>query len=91
MNIATCIYRHIASGKFYQVLGIARKLENPHRHVVVYKQLYDSVLRGTDVELPYGTWWVRDIKEFEAKFTLVENANVRVCENGSKVVQADIL
>jgi hypothetical protein len=69
MNIAKGVYTHIiASGKLYDVVGMARKLEHPHRHVVVYKQLYDSKLRGTEIILKNGTMWVRDLNEFMAKF-----------------------
>jgi hypothetical protein len=91
MNIITGIYRHTSSGKFYQVLGMARKLEDPHRFVVVYKQLYDSVLRGTSVELSYGSWWVRDVKEFKSKFILMEHAKVRACDEIVAKDSTDIL
>lgn len=57
-------YRHY-SGKEYEVIGQARYSENPEKIFVIYKQLYESQIRGTDKKLPIGTIWARPIEMFE--------------------------
>lgn len=67
------LWRHVASGKLYNVIGVARTVENPNVRMVVYRQRYASILRGTNVELPIGTLWVRDQKDFIKKFSHLKN------------------
>ena len=57
------IYEHY-SGKKYEVIGTARYSENPNQEFVIYKQLYESAIRGTNTKLPIGTLWARPIEMF---------------------------
>lgn len=45
------IHTHTASGRQYRV-----------RPVVIYSQQYQSKFRGTNVALPKGSVWVRDLQ-----------------------------
>lgn len=74
-------YKHKNSGKIYNVIGVGRLTNDPCKYVVVYRQMYDSVLSSKDntiksdmvkgnrkpVILPVGSIWVRDIFEFVEK------------------------
>lgn len=65
MNNLLGVYKHIRTGMLYQVIGLARKVEDPKSQVVVYKQLYNSKLRGDlHIDLPRDTLWTRDFKDF---------------------------
>ena len=63
---------HLRTGQVYRIVAEARDYADPARQVVVYEQLYDSVLRDVPGEagarLPRGTVWVRDRADFFAKF-----------------------
>lgn len=80
------IYKHVASGKLYNVLGVGRTVENLQQ-VVIYSQLYESVLKvdkndgqlAPEAEiLPIGSLWTREYEDFvsvksnKAKFEFVE-------------------
>lgn len=62
------LYRHINTGKLYKVVGIGRNVSKPNQEIVIYKQLYRSRLRGTDVELRAGALWTRSYNDFMVKF-----------------------
>lgn len=78
-NIAG-LYKHY-SGKTYQVIGIAKHANNPSNEFVVYRQLYKSVVRETNEELPYGTMWIRPKDHF---FNNV-NINEKTMERFTKI------
>ena len=63
-NIVKGIYRHTKSQNLYEVIGTARSVDDPHKTVVVYKQLYPSIIKNTDIILPLGSLWFRDYDEF---------------------------
>jgi hypothetical protein len=63
-SIKPGIYQHSKSGKKYEVIGIARYSEDPHKEFVIYKQLYDSALHPEGTKLPAGTLWVRPKEMF---------------------------
>lgn len=63
------IYRHYKTGNRYEVIGVSRYSEDPEQEFVVYKQLYESVLRPGDKMLPYGTLWHRPKKMFSELVT----------------------
>jgi hypothetical protein len=62
------IFQHIKTGKRYLVIGIGRNVEAPEKKMVVYKQLYVSKLKNTNIFLPVGAIWTRDLNDFEKKF-----------------------
>lgn len=62
-RIVTGLYKHY-SGKPYSVIGLARSTSNPEKQFVVYEQLYDSKLKGSNIDLPKGSLWIRDFDEF---------------------------
>lgn len=66
------IFKHLKSGNHYILIGVGRSVDHPHKLVAVYKQLYDSKLFGTSVQLPYGSIWTRDLNDFEKKFKLIK-------------------
>ena len=59
-------YIHSKSQRVYEVIGTARSVEAPAIRLVVYKQLEESVLKHTNIVLPAGSLWTRDIDEFNA-------------------------
>lgn len=65
------IFRNKKNGMYYYVKSIARSVETPNNYVVVYEQLYNSKLRGTNIPLSKGSVWTRDIIEFDNKFKCV--------------------
>ena len=72
-NILKGLYIHKSSGKKYNVIGIGRSVDCPYKTVVIYEQLYDGHMRGTNIELPVGSLWVRDLNEFNtARFIKVD-------------------
>ena len=56
-------YEHYKGNK-YKVLGVAKYCEDPNQEYVVYQQLYESKIRGTDEKLPVGTLWIRPKSNF---------------------------
>jgi hypothetical protein len=69
MNIVTRgLYQHLRTQKYYFVEGFARDVTNPNKLSVVYTQLYDSNLKGTDIRLPIGSMWLRNVDDFQTKF-----------------------
>ncbi len=58
------VYEHIKSGKLYKLIGLARNVNNPLIEVVIYKQLYNSVLKDTNIPLSKGSIWVRERCDF---------------------------
>lgn len=67
-NVMHKFYKHKISGKLYNVIGVGRLTVEPHKYVVIYRQLYNSNLKNDDsVILPVGSIWVRDIFEFNDK------------------------
>ena len=65
------LYRHIRTGQRYFVEGLPLNPNNLHEKVVVYRQLKESTLRGTEVTLPKSTMWVRSLSDFTQKFERV--------------------
>ena len=63
---------HLRTQEPYRIIAEGRDYADPSRKVVIYEQLYDSVLRDVPGEsgtrLPRGTVWVRDRADFCAKF-----------------------
>lgn len=59
-------YQHSKSGKFYEVIGIARNSENPDEEMVVYRALYNDPKFGSN------TLWVRPKKMFLETIVLNE-------------------
>lgn len=55
-HIIKGLYKH-NSGRLYNVIGTGRSVNSPTKLVVVYEQLYESNLRGTDILLPRGSLW----------------------------------
>ena len=45
------VFQHIKTGKRYLVIGIGRNVEAPEKKMVVYKQLYVSKLKNTNIYL----------------------------------------
>lgn len=64
-------YKYL-NGLLYNVIGCGRLTSDPSKIVVIYEQLYDSMLRGTTTKLPIGSVWVRDLEEFVIKFEKVD-------------------
>jgi hypothetical protein len=64
MSISRGLYRHTASGKLYNVIGVGRAVENPAKLLVVYEQMYDSNLKGTNIPLSKGSIWTRGFEDF---------------------------
>lgn len=64
MSIIKGIYKHMKTGNLYKIIGNGRLVTNPNEEVVVYKQLYKSNLKGTDIELPKYSIWVRSLEDF---------------------------
>jgi len=64
MTVLKGIYRHVASGLRYKVVGVGRSVDNPTQLVVIYKQLYASKLKGTNENLKKGSIWIRKYEEF---------------------------
>lgn len=62
------LYRHTTTGNIYKVIGVGRSVENPNKEVVIYQQLYESKLKDTDIVLPNGSLWTRDIDDYKKKF-----------------------
>jgi hypothetical protein len=64
MIIVGGIYKHLKSGRLYRVVNICRSVHQPEKQMVAYEQLYHSKLYGTDIDLPIGSMWVRDLEDF---------------------------
>jgi len=62
------IFIHLNTGNLYKVLGIARCVEDPKKKKIIYTQMYESTLRGSNEILPKGTLWMRDPDDFKKKF-----------------------
>lgn len=60
------IYVHSRTGKLYNVIGVGRHVKKPNEQVVIYSQLYESKLNGTEEKLPYGSVWIRSIEDFNS-------------------------
>lgn len=58
-------YRHMRSGRLYELLVIAHVKSNPNQRVAVYASLETQ------------RFWVRPIEEFAIKFTPVTGNTVR--------------
>ena len=58
------LYTHIKTDKLYNVLSVGRLTNKPEQQVVIYAQMYESKLKGTDISLPISSIWVRNIEEF---------------------------
>ena len=64
MSMLKGLYRHNASGKLYNVLGVGRAVENPAKLLVVYEQMCQSKLKGTNIILEPGFIWTRGFEDF---------------------------
>ena len=63
-------YKHAKSGKIYRM--IAMDVELPYsQNVVVYEQLEDTRLRGTNTTLEKGTKWQQNQVDFFNKFKAI--------------------
>lgn len=60
---------HIASQVPYKVVGVARDVLDPQKLKVVYESTQESLLRESNQLLPVGTIWIRDLHDFEMKFS----------------------
>lgn len=87
------IYRHLKHpGKLYFVDGLARSVNNPKKISVIYTQQYNSVLKGTDTNLPKGTMWIRDLDNFQKNFTKVDQTGAeRLITSVITSLEKDIL
>jgi hypothetical protein len=65
------VYKHLRTSNLYFVDGFVRDVTNPNKISVVYTQLYESKLNGTDIKLPHGSMWIRNIDDFQNKFEKV--------------------
>lgn len=63
-NITKGLYKHVKTQKLYNVISVGRLTNKPEHQVVIYAQLYESKLRGTDTKIPLNSYWVRNIEEF---------------------------
>ncbi len=68
-HIARGLYRHTRTGTLYNVIGTGRLIDKPEQKVVIYTQLAESVLKdssgnNTQMILPMGSTWVRNLEEF---------------------------
>ena len=63
MNRLTGLYKHY-KGNNYNVLGVGRSTNNPMKQYVVYEQLYDNKIKDTNIDLPRGSIWIRELEEF---------------------------
>jgi len=64
MSMLKGLYRHNATGKVYNVLGVGRAVENPAKLLVVYEQMQRGKLWGTNIVLEPGTIWTRAFEDF---------------------------
>lgn len=62
-RLITGLYKHY-KGKQYNVIGVGRSTDNPMKQFVVYEQLYDNKIENTDIDLPKGSLWIRELYEF---------------------------
>ena len=67
------IFKNKKNNMYYYVKSLGRCVKTPDNVIVVYEQLYNSKLRGTDILLKKGTVWTRDLIEFEDKFVCMFN------------------
>lgn len=74
-TIKPAIYQHYRTGKYYEVIGIARFSEDPSQEFVVYKQLYEATLEPEGTKLPAGSLWIRPKEMF---FEMVDRDGIRV-------------
>ena len=62
------LFKNIKNQKLYTLVDVGLNVKNPSNKYVIYRQLYDSTLHGTDTKLPYGSIWIRDHDDFLIKF-----------------------
>jgi hypothetical protein len=46
------LHIHNKSGKLYNVIGTGRNVNDPRKIIVIYEQMYNSYLNGTNIFLP---------------------------------------
>lgn len=61
MSYVKGLYRHVTSGKVYNVIGMGRRVETPHRRVLIYEELHDK--NKYDIDVPKGEIWVREVDD----------------------------
>lgn len=71
------VFRHIRSGRLYDLIGTARDVTDPTQVSVVYRQLYASTLETPDttpdsIPLPIGSIWIRNEQDFYNKFERIQ-------------------
>lgn len=67
MSLAKGLYRHQISGKLFNVIGVGRRVEEPHKQVIIYKPFHDTQQYDTDV--PQSDIWVKDMDTDLQHFT----------------------
>ena|SRR5437868_7010416 len=77
------IFKHLKTHHLYDVIGIGKLKTQPEIPYIVYKQLYESVLKGTNIHLPYGSFWFREPEEFKQKF--IKNPYECTTKNSSDI------
>jgi len=61
MSLTNGLYRHLNSGKVYKVIGVGRRVEVPHKQVLIYENFYDHA--SYDIDTCKGQLWVRDVDD----------------------------
>lgn len=67
-TIVPGLYRNIKNRKLYEVIGTGRSVDEPEKLLIIYRQKYNSKLRGTNINLSIDSIWTRDYREFMEKF-----------------------
>jgi len=67
------VYRSLTKWGYYRVINIARCAKYPERKVVVFKQLYDNIIKydGNIIHMPKGTLLVTDFDSFNKNYKKV--------------------
>ena len=88
MNKINKIYKHIRTGRLYEKITEARSVDNVsialENNYVVYRQLNDSILRGTSIILKKGSTWVREKSDFNEKFVPYQTNNTEILDKPLK-------
>ena len=70
MSVAKGLYKHVNRYGNIKVLGMARCHNNPSKKLVVYKQLYNDIVKDNAKleHFPYGSLFIQDLNEFKTMF-----------------------
>lgn len=75
----TVIIKHIRSGNFYRLIGMARGtgvLKN-RTEIAIYQQLDTAIDSNTGEVLNKGMYWAREAHDFHDKFRFPSSYHVR--------------